>query len=130
MDHQEEQKILLTNKNDFSENEDDTEVNNDGNDLPIFSECPISQNVSMFLCLLFMTCLKLTNVALEDLVLLLTANIPNYYKPKMSLYLLKKYFKEYLMNLNQLNIIFAQIVQWYYHQILPAIMWIAKQPGS
>ena len=92
MDHQEEQKILLTNKNDFSENEDDTEVNNDGNDLPIFSECPISLNVSMFLCLLFMTCLKLTNVALEDLVLLLTANIPNYYKPKMSLYLLKKYF--------------------------------------
>ena len=92
LDHQEQQKILLTNKNDFSENEDDTEVNNDGNDLPIFSECPISLNVSMFLCLLFMTCLRLTNVALEDLVLLLTANIPNYYKPKMSLYLLKKYF--------------------------------------
>ena len=92
LDHQGEQKILLTNKDDFSENEDDTEVNNDGNDLTIFSECPLSLNVSMFFCLLFMTCHKLTSVALEDLFLLLTANIPNYYKPKMSLYLLKKYF--------------------------------------
>ena len=94
LDQQEKQKILLTNEDDFSESEDDTELNNDGNDLPIFPGCPISLNVSMFLCLLFMTRHKLTNVALEDLFLLLTAHIPNDYKPKMSLYLLKKYFQK------------------------------------
>ena len=94
MDQQEEQTILLTNEDDFSENEDDTEVNNHGNHLPIFPGCPISLNVSMFVCLLFMTCHKLTNVALEDLFLLLTAHIPNDYKWKMSLYLLKKYFQK------------------------------------
>ena len=87
---------MLTNEDDFSESEDDTELNNDGNDLPIFPGCPISLNVSMFLCLLFMTRHKLTNVALEDLFLLLTAHIPNDYKPKMSLYLLKKYFQKVL----------------------------------
>ena len=96
LDQQEKQKILLTNDDDFSESEDDTELNNDGNDLPIFPGCPISLNVSMFLCLLFMTRHKLTNVALEDLFLLLTAHIPNDYKPKMSLYLLKKYFQKIL----------------------------------
>ena len=85
-------KVLLTNEDDFSESEDDTELNNDEIDLPIFPGCPISLNVSMFSCLLFMTRHKLTNVALEDLFLLLTAHIPNDYKPKMPLYLLKKYF--------------------------------------
>ena len=94
LDQQEEQKILLTNEDDFSENEDDTEVNNDGNNLPIFPGCPISLNVSIFLCLLFMARHKLTNVALEDLFLLLTAHISNNDKPKMSLYLLKKYFEK------------------------------------
>ena len=81
-------------EDDFSENEDDTEVNNDGNDLPILPGCPKSLNVSMFLCLLFMTRHKLTNVALENLFLLLAAHILNDYKPKISLYLLKKYFQK------------------------------------
>ena len=85
---------MLTNEDDFSENEDDTEVNNDGTDLPIFPGWSISLNMSMCLCLLFMTRHKLTNVALEDLFLLLTAHIPNDYKPKMSLYLLNKYFQK------------------------------------
>ena len=130
LDQQEEQKILLTNEDDFSESEDDTELNNDGNDLPIFPGCPISLNVSMFLCLLFMTRHKLTNVALEDLFLLLTAHIPSDYKPKISLYLVKKYFLKVFNEPEPAkHFIFAQIVQWYYHQILPAIMWIAKQPG-
>ena len=48
----------------------------------------------MFLCLLFMTCHKLTNVVVEDLFLLLTACMSNDYKPKMPLYLLKKYFQK------------------------------------
>ena len=94
LDQQEEQKILLTNEDDFSENEDDTEVNNGGNDLLIFPGCPVCLNASMFLCILFMTHHKLTIVALEDLLLLLTAHIPNDYKSKMSLYLLKKYFQK------------------------------------
>ena len=91
---QDEQKILLTNEDDFSENDDDMEVNNDGNDLPIFPGCPISLNLSLFSCLLFTIRHKLTNVAVEDLFLLLTAHIPDDYKPKMSLYLLKKYFQK------------------------------------
>ena len=77
-----------------------------------------------------MTRHKLTNVALEDLFLLLTAHILSDYKPKISLYLVKKYFLKVFNEPEPAKyFIFAQIVQWYYHQILPAIMWIAKQPG-
>ena len=43
-----------------------------------------------------MTCHNLTNVAVEDLFLVLTAHMPDDYKPKMLLYLLKKYFQKLL----------------------------------
>ena len=47
LDQQEEQNILFTNEDDFSENGDGTEINNDRNDIPIFPGCPISLNVSI-----------------------------------------------------------------------------------
>ena len=47
----------------------------------------------MFLCLLFKTRHKLTNVAIEYLFLLLTAHTQDDFKPKMTLYLFKKYFQ-------------------------------------
>ena len=94
LDQQDEQKILLTIKDEFRGNEKDIEVKDDGIDLPVFPGCPISLNVSMFLNLLFMTRHKLTNVPLDDLFLLLTTHMSDDYKPKMSLYLSKKYFQK------------------------------------
>ena len=93
-DQQDEQKNLLTIKDEFRENEKDIKVNDDGTGLPVFPGCPISLNVSMFLNLLFMTRHKLTNVALDDLFLLLTTHMPDDYNPKMSLYISKKYFQK------------------------------------
>ncbi len=69
--------------------------NEDDNDLPIFPTCPISVNVSMILCLLFISRHKMTQEAAEDLILLILPHIPSEYKPKMSLYLLRKHFNTY-----------------------------------